>query len=151
MKQERSITNALFYMSGKKPVIHDMRCCGSFAWRTAFALGCTEAVMLGMDFGYPGTNKIEKTPNYAGFLDLVKGDKEKVGQFFCKVYNPFFNNHAITDVTFMERLRSFMHWAKLVKENGGRTVNCTGADVLYDKENKVVESMKLKDYLEAMK
>jgi len=123
---------------------------GSACWVLAHALLRRSPIaLIGIDFGYPGEQPIEKTQYFSTFVQAAGGNVELAGQAFKRFYNPFFKCEAYADPVFLHYREAFLEALKQT-EPWVLTIQCTEGGVLFDLEGRM-KHMRFKDFLKYYK
>ena len=117
---------------------------GSNSWVLSWAiLGRSPTVLIGIDFGYPATTKIEQTQHYDHLLRCYGNDVERVKNDHRIVYNKDFDCDVLIDPIYDYYREGFcelvLHTPKWV-----RTINATEGGSLFGER---IEPMKFSDFL----
>lgn len=83
IKNEKSYTRVLFWMTGGKTIIQTLGNVGANSVIISCFLGCKEVGFIGLDFGYPADYPLEKTQYYKTYLERVKLDNMEIREDFA--------------------------------------------------------------------
>ena len=86
--EEKSLTRAVYWMTGGKTILVSLGNVGGMAWNLAYFLGCNPIFLVGLDYGYGEDTRIEDTIYYEAYVNLCKGNVEEARKCFKWVTNP---------------------------------------------------------------
>lgn len=117
---------------------------GSNSWVFSWAvLGNSPTVLIGLDFGYPASTKIEETQHYQHLLKCYDNDVERVKNDHKILFNKDFNCDVLIDPIYDYYREGFcnlvIHTPKWV-----RTINSTEGGSLFGQR---IECMKFSEFL----
>ena len=135
-----SLTRAMHYMTDGKFILQTPAQVGATLWNIALCFTCTPIILLGFDFSYSDLNP-KSSLYYNHFLELCKGDEEKVKSFYKIGENPHFKNIHLVDGIWLMYKELFM---LLINSAPCETINCTGGGSLWGGK---IKSMTLEEAL----
>lgn len=135
-----SLTRAMHYMSDGKFMLQTPGQVGTTLWALAVCFGCNPIILLGFDFSYNDLNP-KNSLYYRHFLELCKGNEEKVKEFYKIGENPYFHNLHLVDGIWLMYKELFM---LLINSAPYETINCTGGGSLWGGK---IKSMTLEEAL----
>ena len=122
---------------------------GSCMSNVATYLGYNPIVLIGMDLSFPTLeNMKEYFPNATEEdwnRELTIG--EKTVPMYKRGWNPDFKKQYYIDSVFESYKLSHLSWAKVLKHQGIKTINCSEQGSIHGKH---IESMKFEDYLKSI-
>jgi len=95
--EEKSMTRALYWMSGEKMIIPGLGNVGALCWNIGGLLGCKKIGLVGIDFGYPANTRLEDTAYYNAYKTLGNMNNQPIEKFYRTVKNPL-GNEVLTCV-----------------------------------------------------
>lgn len=140
------ITRALHYMT-KSTIIPGTGDVGGFCWHISHGLDTNPIALIGMDYGDP---VMENLPDYRMYVEKGGVTKpEELKKNFHRHYNPYWKNYRYSGLLFETCWDTFKDRIRIGKKHGRKTINCTGAGLIYDQ--KAVECMNFEDFLKRWK
>lgn len=97
----------------------------SLGWSVAYTIGCKEIVLIGLDLSHHMDKPIEETPSFSRYLEMFKGDVEKIRKHFKTYHHEFFNTDCYFDPVFESYAECSMTHFRSAASGGCKIINCT--------------------------
>lgn len=130
-----SLTRAVYWMCGRKTILVSLGNVGAMCWNLAYFLGCNPIGLVGMDYGYGETDRIEDTVYFKAYKELCRGDMDKVARCFRKVMNPL-GRKVLVDLNWDVYRYIFLEFASKAKVE---TYNLSPVSSLFGENVKYME------------
>ncbi len=127
-KSERSVTRAMYWMSGRKVVGQAYGNSGGFAWSLAELLGHDPVILVGIDFSYGPALAPSQTTYWKGFLEKREGKAADAIRLDYRYETNPFGHRVLTDVVWDGYRDIFM---KGLEKSKITTVNCSSYTTIH--------------------
>jgi len=146
-RKPKSLTFALYYLSGEKSLLVTGGTVGSFIFNLAYFLGCNPIILVGYDYSYDAETPPEKTPYWFAYLQLCKWNYEKAKKLFVIGENPYFKTKYMLDLMFKVYREILAFYLKQLPKNI-QVINATEGGSLHKPEVRV-RCLKLREVIES--